>query len=379
MTSIFFVISRADVIGGAQVHVVTLAQIARNNNYNVTIISGHSTGDLVDWCSSLNLSYIYLPGLSNNSSLSSSLRALLCFIDLYANNPSAIFSLHSTKVGLLCRLASLFARPKFIFTVHGWGFTNQLFSLKGALIYLFEAFASLLSLVKGGFTVYVSQFDFLNRPFSLFPCSQRHLIIYNSVIDRQCSEDTASDGLITSDQIKICMIGRFTPQKSQSNLIRAMVDVSDAELLLIGDGPLLQYCIDLAVDLGISHKVSFLGRLSNSEATQVLSKCNIYALISNWEGLPRSIIEALSFGLPIIASDVGGCSELFTSHLGRSNGVLLSNNSPLSISKALKTFIHSSQFRSQASFLSRSHYNRYFNMNVFADKYLALWHLVSQN
>ena len=101
------------------------------------------------------------------------------------------------------------------------------------------------------------------------------------------------------------MIGRFSSQKDHANLIRSMSFVDRAELHLIGDGPYLSSCMQLVEDLNLSSKVFFTGRLSNVDAISILSKSNIYALISNWEGLPRSSIEALSFALPIIASDVG--------------------------------------------------------------------------
>lgn len=372
MRKIFFAISRADVIGGAQVHVITLAQIARDANYHVSIVSGHSSGDLVDWCTSLDFEYIYSPGLSNNASFLSTFNSFLYFVDLYHSFPSAIFSLHSSKVGFIARLASLFAHPRLIFTVHGWGYTNQLKTFKGLIVYLCEIIASIISLVKSQISVYVSLFDFQHRPLSFISPTSNQKVIYNSVIDR--NQPTLSMPHFEMNKVlKICMIGRFTLQKDQSSLIRAMSLVDGAELFLIGDGPLLNDCVQLVDDLGINQRVHFLGRLSNADTINVLSSCDIYALISNWEGLPRSIIEALSFGLPILATDVGGCNELFVSEGDFSNGVLIPNNNPVTLSKAINFLINSPEFLRKASFLSRAHYQKKFNMQIFASHYLDLW------
>ena len=60
-SNIYFVISRGDVIGGAQVHVITLSKLARQNGFNPLICAGHKNGDLVSWCSKENIPYQYIP------------------------------------------------------------------------------------------------------------------------------------------------------------------------------------------------------------------------------------------------------------------------------------------------------------------------------
>ncbi|MBW1792433.1 MAG: glycosyltransferase, partial [Deltaproteobacteria bacterium] len=75
----------------------------------------------------------------------------------------------------------------------------------------------------------------------------------------------------------------------------------------IGDGNRLQHAKDLAVALKINDRVEFMGRIIATE--EIFARHQAYILISKWEGLPRSIIEAMRAGMPVIASDVGGCSE----------------------------------------------------------------------
>lgn len=108
---------------------------------------------------------------------------------------------------------------------------------------------------------------------------------------------------------KIVMIARFCEQKDHLSLILALNKISHLnwELDLIGDGD-SQLIAAKIEELKLSHKVNILGYRSN--VNEILSASQIFVLISHWEGLPLSIIEAMRAGLPIIASDVGGVSEV---------------------------------------------------------------------
>ena len=76
---------------------------------------------------------------------------------------------------------------------------------------------------------------------------------------------------------------------------------------LVGVGPLQAQTKALTESLGIGSRVRFLG--AREGVCEVLRGADVYALISDWEGFPRSILEAMSVGLPVVASDVGGVSE----------------------------------------------------------------------
>src|SRR5699024_6423825 len=76
---------------------------------------------------------------------------------------------------------------------------------------------------------------------------------------------------------------------------------------LIGDGPLKDAIATLATDLGLWERIRFLGQ--RHDVAEHLARAQVFLLLSNWEGLPLSILEAMRAGLPVIASDVGGCNE----------------------------------------------------------------------
>lgn len=85
----------------------------------------------------------------------------------------------------------------------------------------------------------------------------------------------------------------------------------DVEVNFIGDGPMRPHFERMAQELGIDKYVHFIGWLaSSSEVRKVLNENDIFIFPSISEGLPRSVIEAMSVGLPCVASRVGGIPEL---------------------------------------------------------------------
>lgn len=85
----------------------------------------------------------------------------------------------------------------------------------------------------------------------------------------------------------------------------------DVRLTFIGDGPLKEEFKAYCFTKGVGDYVIFTGRLSNfQEIAKVLKKSDIFVLPSLAEGLPRSVIEAMSQGLPCLSTDVGGTSEI---------------------------------------------------------------------
>ena len=101
----------------------------------------------------------------------------------------------------------------------------------------------------------------------------------------------------------------FSARKSQEVLLRAMAELDErAVLILPGSGALLESCKTLAAELNISQRVIFPGHVSNMGAWYEAADAAVSA--SRSEGLPFNIMEAMHSGLPVIASDVKGHSDL---------------------------------------------------------------------
>jgi glycosyltransferase involved in cell wall biosynthesis len=105
------------------------------------------------------------------------------------------------------------------------------------------------------------------------------------------------------------MVARFGAQKDHPTLFRALAALLHLpwELDLIGEGPLMGEMQTLASSLGIAERVHFLGQ--RMDVAEILARAQASLLVTNWEGFPLSILEAMRAGLPVVASSVGGIGE----------------------------------------------------------------------
>lgn len=115
----------------------------------------------------------------------------------------------------------------------------------------------------------------------------------------------------------IICAARLSPEKGLTFLLRAvkgLVDEGyDLTLRLAGNGPSLEQLKRLCVELGISSRVEFLGFLNEDEIIAALDASDLFVLSSYVEGIPVSAMEAMAIGVPVIATNIAGTSELVES------------------------------------------------------------------
>ncbi len=136
----------------------------------------------------------------------------------------------------------------------------------------------------------------------------------------------------------------FNKNKNQQLLIQALAlikdEVPNAKLLLAGEGSMLKECKSLAGSLGISDRVHFLGFRIDVE--QLLHISDVAVASSFREGLPVNILEAMSAGLPIVASSNRGHNELV---INNENGFIVSAQNALEFSRKVQILFNSSRQR----------------------------------
>ncbi|NQT64706.1 MAG: glycosyltransferase, partial [FCB group bacterium] len=117
---------------------------------------------------------------------------------------------------------------------------------------------------------------------------------------------------------------RFWRQKNIIDTIDAAIRVckqsENIYFIIIGDGELYKVAENMVNDSGFKDRIQLPGWQNNP--TDWLQKFDVFLLYSKWEGLPLSILEAMSFGLPIVASDIKGNNELVSD----TNGILVPIN-----------------------------------------------------
>lgn len=102
-------------------------------------------------------------------------------------------------------------------------------------------------------------------------------------------------------------VARYEDQKGLDRLIRAMVDIPDARLVLVGHGSLRDDLRMLAAELGVADRVD-VGPW-RSDARQLIAAFDVFALASVDEAFPLTIVEAMLAGTPVVATDVGSVKE----------------------------------------------------------------------
>jgi glycosyltransferase involved in cell wall biosynthesis len=152
---------------------------------------------------------------------------------------------------------------------------------------------------------------------------KRISVIYNAVvlptvlpIDEQC--DTTSSVRSNSSQpliplsapFKIITVGRLVPWKQIDKLLEAIVGCEPAGLVIVGEGPERPSLQALAQTLGVSDRIYFAGARDKPETIALMQACDLFVLNSTYEGLPHVILEAMSLGLPVVATSVGGTPEI---------------------------------------------------------------------
>lgn len=140
---------------------------------------------------------------------------------------------------------------------------------------------------------------------------------------------------VAPDEALFLMIAEFIPRKRHADAFQAFARLErrDAHLALAGTGPLLEPMRRLAADLGIAERTHFLGYRRDIPA--LLRAATALILPSQQEGLPRSILEALALGVPVIGADIRGVRDL----LAEGAGLLVPVGDVAGLTRAMRRMI----------------------------------------
>ena len=133
---------------------------------------------------------------------------------------------------------------------------------------------------------------------------------------------------------RLLTVGRLIPIKRVGTIVRVLGELVDANLVVAGDGPLRQELQDLVERLGLTDRIILLGQIPQLRVWSLLAHyADALILNSKYEGLPHILLEAAHFGVPVVATSVGGTPE--TVRDGET-GLLIPPDSPESLHEALQ-------------------------------------------
>jgi glycosyltransferase involved in cell wall biosynthesis len=174
-------------------------------------------------------------------------------------------------------------------------------------------------------------------------------------------------------------VGRLAPLKDHATLLQALALTRarhpDVQLWIVGDGPLQAHLRTLTDALELNGSVTFFGE--QTDVSPFLLAADLFVNSSVTEGLPVSLLEAMSVGLPAVVTDVGGMGEI-----ARLSGAvtLVPSSNPESMAEALCDAISSKHRLSVMRNLASHCYQKYFRPERMLDDYMSLYNRrVSQN
>lgn len=131
---------------------------------------------------------------------------------------------------------------------------------------------------------------------------------------KQCRLKLAEDFNVRlgEGECLLATVGALIPRKGQHFVIRALAQLPEAQLVLVGTGGDEAALRQLAIELGVPNRVHFLGSLDHGQLPVLLSAADAMVLPSASEGLANAWVEALACGTPLIVTEAGGVRELVT-------------------------------------------------------------------
>ncbi|TML63059.1 MAG: glycosyltransferase family 4 protein [Actinobacteria bacterium] len=129
--------------------------------------------------------------------------------------------------------------------------------------------------------------------------------------------------------------GRMVPQKAIPVALEAVVRNPDVSLVLAGEGPYLERLQELARSMPLDGRARFLGPQPRQAVFELLRAADAALLSSSWENFPHMVVEALAVGTPVLATHVGGVTEILRDG---ENGLLVPMNDPEALAGAIRRY-----------------------------------------
>ena len=300
-----YVITLPD-LGGAQSHVYEIMAGMKQYGYEAVLLVG-KRGWLTEKADELGIRTYVIENMVREISPMKDLRAIYEIRNILLQERPSLVHCHSSKAGIVGRIAARLCHIPNVFTAHGWAFTD---GVQPGKRFVYRNIENLVGYITDKI-ICVSEYDLdLGRQY-LPAHADKMTAIHNCIPDVAPNLVRDWDKAETHDFLNCIVVARFTPPKKNIeilHIVRVLLNAGkNIKVTFVGDGPDFYKAKMVADKLKLGESVVFLG--ARTDVAELLPKFDVFLLLSNWEGFPISIIEAMRAGLPVIASDVGGVNE----------------------------------------------------------------------
>ena len=186
------------------------------------------------------------------------------------------------------------------------------------------------------------------------------------------SRQSIREALGLQDQdVAIITVGRLVQLKRFDIFIDAIAGSNNQQSLkafIVGDGPERDKLQHQLSRLGLDETVNMLGERADVE--ELLAAADIFTLTSETEGMSKSILEALSANLPVVATNVGGNKDLV---IHEKNGYILEDHAPSSLTQRIEMLIQDSELRRNMGEESRKLVESEYNPEIFLNRHIDIY------
>ena len=334
-------------LGGAQSVVLNLANALCADN-EVAVAAGVDDGEDASILWSLlspTVSQYKIKSLVKKISPGKDLKAACEIRRIYKKFKPDVVHLHSSKASVLGRL--VLPAEKIIYTVHGFDtirIANRLFlPIERILQY------------RCRFIVGVSNYDYNNLMSE--KVNHHVCVIYNGLTIPIINKDNELD-IFSKEKKNILCIARVSPPKRHDLFMQIAKQLPEYNFVWIGN---------LTPIGDTPDNCHFVGNIPNAGA--YCKNADLFVLVSDYEGLPMTIIEAMSQGLPIVSSDVGGIHEIVKNGV---NGFVVANDLNEFVDR-IKKVLDDKKLYLQMSQASKSSYDQFLTVDKMVLSYYDLY------
>ncbi|MDQ1363707.1 MAG: hypothetical protein QG652_1569 [Pseudomonadota bacterium] len=343
--------------GGAEMVVINLAN-KLSDKYDVSICMTKRQGDLCARVSDkVRLHYL---GCKEGNDLS----AIKKIINLIKDNQIDIVHVHNWSVFIEAVTAARLAGvKKIIHTIHGPYMAHGKSMLTVIKKNVRRAMENLLSVFVYRFVpVSYSIRDYLLRDFCIN--SGKVLPIHNGISGFELNRKRS----LAPGILQLITVGRVAKIKNHRMMLSGLRKALDAgvraTLTIVGDGPEYENICEHARSLNLDSHIEFLG--FRSDIADIMADKDVYILTSDYEGISIALLEAMSIGLPAIATSVGGVPETVIDH---GSGILIEKGNADALAKAIIYMANHPEERSRFGLEARAYFLREFEESNFIRKY----------
>jgi len=359
MKKILLVVTRAD-WGGAQRYVYDLCNSSLADKFDLTVAVG-SDGPLLKKLAELDIKTARMGFLQRQPNLLWDLLASISLLRLILRIRPSVLHLNSSKTVVLgVLLGRILGVKNIVLTSHGWPFFEKLPFFRRVI------YRSLISIAVffSHNAITVSQADFKAAKNFFMPNKEHLSLIHNGIevdkeyMGRPQAREYVINNLVpkaSTDACWVAVIGELTKNKGQKLLVDLFDNLApeNAELFIIGDGEDRDLLIDAISDAKNCRRIHLAG--SVPDARSIMKAFDIVVVPSEKEGLPYVILEAGAARIPVMATPVGGVTDIISD---RENGLLLNDFSletwgvqltELLLDRKLRVYLGESLYRTVAT------------------------------